>query len=105
MTKYKVSKELPYNKKYIDYDKIYIKPNYDYGEYNKSYDKSTDIVKFCKKDGSLWTIFRTGKFLTFRHKHATISKESFIEILSSCYPEDYEFFIWHPEAINGEWNQ
>jgi len=99
MTKYKVVKELPYNKKYIDYDKIYIKPNY--GEY----DKSNDIVRYCKKDGSLWAILRTGKFLTFRHNHATVSKDSFIEILSSCYPEDYEFFIWHPEAINGEWNQ
>jgi hypothetical protein len=33
----------------------------------------------------------------------SVSKESFLEILSSCYPEDYEFFLWHPEAIDGKW--
>lgn len=32
-----------------------------------------------------------------------VSEESFLTILSSCYPEDYEFFLWHPEALNGEW--
>ena len=62
MTKYKVSKELPHSRGNIDYDTIYIKPNY--GEY----DQSTDIVKFDKKDGSLWAVMRTGKFLTFQHK-------------------------------------
>lgn len=33
----------------------------------------------------------------------SVSEESFLRILSSCYPEDYEFFVWHPEAIRGEW--
>lgn len=33
----------------------------------------------------------------------SVSGESFLEILSSCCPEDYEFFLWHPEARKGEW--
>ena len=33
----------------------------------------------------------------------SVSEESFLTILSSCYPEDYEFFLWHPEARKGEW--
>jgi hypothetical protein len=98
MTKYKVSKELPRGTNNIDYDTIYIKPNY--GEY----DKNTDIVRYCKKNGSLWAVHRTGKFLIFGYKHDIVSKESFIEMLSSCHTEDYEFFIWHPEAARGIWN-
>ena len=99
MTKYKVSKELPHSRGNIDYDTIYIKPN------SGEYDQSTDIVKFDKKDGSLWAVMRTGKFLTFQHKYFSVPKDSFLEILFSRYPEDYEFFLWHPEARNGIWEE
>ena len=98
MTKYKVSKKLPHSRGNVDYDTIYIRPNY--GEYGQS----TDIVMYCKPYVSRWAVLRTGKFLTFWHKHATVSKELFMEILSSSYPEDYEFFLWHPEATRGIWN-
>ena len=98
MTKYKIVEEIPRRRDNIDYDTIYIKQKYG------KYDKSADIVRYCKKDRSHWAILRSGKYLIFRHKFVTVPKESFIEILSSCYPEDYEFFVWHPEIFNGQFN-
>ena len=70
-------------------------------------------AKFVKFDSSariFWCIFATSKSVVIYNMQdlrgvlTSISKESFLEILSSCYPEDYEFFLWHPEAINGKWS-
>jgi hypothetical protein len=69
-------------------------------------------VKLFKFDSSariFWCIFANAKssviynMQDLRGVLTSVSKESFLEILSSCYPEDYEFFLWHPEAIDGKW--
>jgi hypothetical protein len=31
--------------------------------------------------------------------------EEFLSDLKKIYPEDYEFFLWHPSAANGIWNE
>jgi hypothetical protein len=67
------------------------------------------FVKFDSSARIFWYIFPDIKSVVrysmqdLRGVLMSVSKESFLEILSSCYPEDYEFFIWHPEAIIGKW--
>ena len=34
-----------------------------------------------------------------------INMEEFLSDLKKIYPEDYEFFLWHPSAANGFWNE
>ena len=34
-----------------------------------------------------------------------INMEEFLSDLKKIYPEDYEFFLWHPSAANGIWNE
>lgn len=33
------------------------------------------------------------------------TKEEFFSKLEEYYPEDLEFFIWHPEVFNGEYHE
>jgi hypothetical protein len=33
------------------------------------------------------------------------AKEGFLSMLEKHYPEDLEFFIWHPEVFNGEYHE
>lgn len=70
------------------------------------------VTRFYKFDSSarlVWAIYPS--IGTQKSQYAiqdlqgnltSVSGESFLTILSSCYPEDYEFFLWHPEAIRGE---
>jgi len=34
-----------------------------------------------------------------------LTKEGFLSRLEKYYPEDLEFFIWHPEIFNGEYHE
>ena len=79
-----------------------------------SSDKNNNNVKLVKFDSSarvFWGVFPLYSssplynFQNLQGELRTVSKESFLGILSSCYPEDYEFFIWHPSAANGIWNE
>jgi hypothetical protein len=40
-----------------------------------------------------------GKFISYKNI------EDFLSGLKDNYPEDYEFFLWHPSAANGIWNE
>jgi hypothetical protein len=33
------------------------------------------------------------------------SKEEFLRCLMKVYPEDFEFFLWHPEAHDSKYNR
>ena len=33
------------------------------------------------------------------------TRDNFLSILEEYYPEDLEFFIWHPEVFNGEYHE
>jgi hypothetical protein len=33
------------------------------------------------------------------------TKDEFLSMLEKHYPEDLEFFIWHPEVFNGEYHE
>lgn len=33
------------------------------------------------------------------------TRDKFLSILEEYYPEDLEFFIWHPEVFNGEYHE
>jgi hypothetical protein len=35
----------------------------------------------------------------------TLTQDNFISKLQEWYPDDYEFFLWHPEALEGKWNK
>lgn len=35
----------------------------------------------------------------------SLTKDAFISRLQEWYPDDYEFFLWHPEVLNGKWNK
>ena len=77
----------------------------------KSSNKNNNkVVKFDSRARIFWVVFplyNSSPLYNFQNLQGelrTVSKESFLGILSSCYPEDYEFFIWHPEAIIGEWS-
>ena len=74
-------------------------------------DLVTRFYKFDSNARVFWAIYPS--FGIQKTQHAiqdlqgnltSVSEESFLTILSSCYPEDYEFFLWHPEAINGKWS-
>lgn len=80
----------------------------------KSSDKHNNkarLIKFDSRARIFWGVFPLYSssplynFQNFQGELRTVSKESFLDILSSCYPEDYEFFIWHPSAANGIWNE
>jgi hypothetical protein len=34
-----------------------------------------------------------------------LTRDAFISKLQEWYPEDYEFFLWHPEVLEGKWNK
>lgn len=38
------------------------------------------------------------------HYDLNLRKESFLLKIKEWYPDDYQFFIWYPEALNFEWN-
>lgn len=33
------------------------------------------------------------------------ARDNFLSTLEKYYPEDLEFFIWHPEVFNGEYHE
>jgi hypothetical protein len=45
-----------------------------------------------------WKIYTFGGEIKFG-----LSQNEFLEKLRIFYPEDFSFFLWHPEALNGEW--
>lgn len=34
-----------------------------------------------------------------------LNKESFLSIIKEWYPDDYDFFLWHPEVLESKWNR
>ncbi len=56
-------------------------------------------------DRQLWEICRDSYgIIVFMRKGSHLSKDNFIEFLKSDYPEDYEFMLWNPEMLIGEYN-
>jgi len=35
----------------------------------------------------------------------SLTKEAFLFKLQEWYPDEYEFFLWHPEVFEGKWNK
>lgn len=35
----------------------------------------------------------------------TLTRDAFISKLQDWYPDDWEFFLWHPEVLEGKWNR
>lgn len=75
-------------------------------------DTISSITCVNSEDKSLW---RAGFYINhIAFKHFVVSPdwkmisyknmEDFLSGLKDIYPEDYEFFIWHPEATRGIWN-
>lgn len=50
----------------------------------------TNLIAF-----KLFIVSPDGKMISYKNM------ENFLSGLKDIYPEDYEFFIWHPEAIRG----
>lgn len=34
-----------------------------------------------------------------------LKKDTFLSKLQEWYPDDWEFFLWHPEVLEGKWNK
>jgi hypothetical protein len=71
------------------------------------------IISINSDDTVIWKIQYHRERHSYKHyiispsakRTLYINMEEFLSDLKKIYPEDYEFFLWHPEAINGEWNQ
>jgi len=64
-----------------------------------SYDLVGDICWSVWTIRKIYNVFdkKTNSFLEIKEK------KEFLEKILDQYPEDFEFFICHPEAINGEY--
>ena len=46
-----------------------------------------------------------GYYVYLNYFSKDFSKKNFISQIKELYPEDFEFFLWHPEVEYGVWNK
>ena len=65
-----------------------------------SYDLFGDICWSVWTIRNLYSLFdkKVNTFLEIK------TKQEFLDKVIEQYPEDFEFFIWNPEAISGKWS-
>ena len=65
-----------------------------------SYDLFGDICWSVWTIRNLYSLFdkKANAFLEIK------TKQEFLDKVIEQYPEDFEFFIWNPEAISGKWS-
>lgn len=76
-------------------------------DYNHKY-----IARMLSSNGSIaiWGCdtysgyIRVGKTYQTYDFNNSFRMKDFILIIKDLYPEEFEFFLWHPEVEYGEWN-
>lgn len=62
------------------------------------YDESGDI------SWSIWTIKCVYSIFDEQRRFFDYPKDIFLQKIMQLYPDDFEFFIWHPEIFDGIYN-
>lgn len=90
---------------------------------NSSYESYIYVVLPCKDETYLDSIFRTNKgvvawkfypyqdgnryyvseLLSSAKYEKMLDEKDFFEFIQKKFPEDLEFFLWHPEIRDGKW--
>lgn len=68
-----------------------------------------DITAFDHGADICWSIWTHSRLYTIFDKASRTfvdlkTKEAFLEKIKENYPEDFDFFLWHPEIFSGKWN-
>ena len=67
-----------------------------------------DITAFDHGGDICWSIWTHSSLYTVFDKASKTfvdlkTKEAFLEKMKENYPEDFEFFLWHPKIFDGEY--
>lgn len=71
--------------------------------------RDLDIISYDWRGDISWSIWTLKKsysiFDKVSHTFMDVkSRGDFLEKVKDQYPEDFDFFIWHPDIIDGVWN-
>ena len=71
--------------------------------------RDLDIISYDWRGDISWSIWTLKKsysiFDKVSHNFMDVkSRGDFLEKVKDQYPEDFDFFIWHPDIIDGVWN-
>ena len=87
--------------KVVSRENIYIR-NGDRAFKNRWAIRAISIMNYRPQYGILHPNDICGQNLLY---NPNLKKDAFLSKLKEWYPDDLEFFLWHPEVLEGKWNK